>query len=450
MKFTIDNIKVRSNWFDKGGKIAQLGVEGYFLYITLFRFRVHNQDEEYSFVTSVGAIRKEMKSKAYTSKRIVELLKLLTKLEVIRVDNLSRWDQLAKGDKVNDDKLLIIEATDRPITKRVKKYDEALKKEIETDEPVTEVDNYISINLQMFQHYLDIGLDEKYFLLYSLVRKYRGNIRQGCNVAIDNMEKLFGIDHNTINRMIWQMNNLYLLVSKKEKRGEKNYNFHHWVCGHVKQIEQFKQNHKEDCDEITKRRKRADEKQERREANKLEKQERLAAKKLEKQKLDQNDIAVTQDNPFTNVDDNSITYEDKLVQKLDEQKQDEPELAFGHKGKSALRDFVDSESKKKNRDKDVQDLIDLGIHSEDEVDSASVDDEDEPSEEVRQKIWGKPNKIAVDKNLFDDEPSDGRESVTINGKVMRLKSRTDEGVKQYKFGPDWMTKKQIELDLRFG
>jgi predicted transcriptional regulator len=198
--------------------------------------------------------------KKYSSKKICELLKLLVKNEVIRIDNLSRWDQLFKGNKVNDDKLLIIEATDRPLTKRVIKYDEKLKMEIEVDEPITKgEDEYTTVNLPMLQYYLDVGLDEKYFALYTIVRKY-ANSEQGCTVTIENMEELFGIDHNTINRMIWKLNDLYLLASHREKRGKGKYNFHHWVCGNEKEFELFKKDYGEICDTLTKRRKKVEQK----------------------------------------------------------------------------------------------------------------------------------------------------------------------------------------------
>jgi hypothetical protein len=74
------------------------------------------------------------------------------------------------------------------------------------------------------------------------------------------MEELFGIDHNTINRMIWKLNELYLLASHREKRGKGKYNFHHWACVNVKELENFKKDYEEICDTLTKRRRKVEQK----------------------------------------------------------------------------------------------------------------------------------------------------------------------------------------------
>ncbi|WP_342426897.1 hypothetical protein [Paenibacillus sp. FSL L8-0158] len=60
MNYTLKHIKIKSNWFDSGGKFSKMGIDAFLIYLTLFRFRLHNQDYEFTFLTSISyALRHE-------------------------------------------------------------------------------------------------------------------------------------------------------------------------------------------------------------------------------------------------------------------------------------------------------------------------------------------------------------------------------------------------------
>src|SRR5690606_6978090 len=95
--------------------------EGLFLYFNLYKFKIHNQEKE-TFITSISMLRKET---GYSTSRVFELLKKLKSAKVIDILNVSRWDYLLKDDgSIKDKDILIIIATDIPVTDRVPKVNE--------------------------------------------------------------------------------------------------------------------------------------------------------------------------------------------------------------------------------------------------------------------------------------------------------------------------------------
>ncbi|WP_176557822.1 hypothetical protein [Sporolactobacillus terrae] len=213
-KYAIPYINIRSEWFDKDdntyekmGKYRSL-----FLYFQLYRFRIYNQESDHIFVTSIGllkqSINKYCNDRYYTIPNITNLLKSLVAANVIRIDNIKRWDRIDKNT------CLVIEAVN-PL-------------------PVGKIENqyFIKINFNLFDLYHERKLSDAYFALYCLIAKYSNNppktaakaqmtkldSSQGsCYMKIETMSDVLGIDKNTINRMIWRLNSERLMCSPKKK-----------------------------------------------------------------------------------------------------------------------------------------------------------------------------------------------------------------------------------------
>lgn len=214
MNFALKRIYVKSNWFDDGNnKYKKIGYDGFFLYLSLFRFLVNRQDREYTFICSLSLIRKETK---YSSQLILDLLKLLVKENVLRVD-ISRWDRLFddKG-KIIVDKCLTIEALDKPITER-----KVNGKGEEVDTPVSDDDYYINLDLPLIQYYIDQGLNERYIGLNCLMNRYSNNTEGKSWISINKMADILGFGDKTVNNMIYELNRKYLLYSRYMKTDQK-------------------------------------------------------------------------------------------------------------------------------------------------------------------------------------------------------------------------------------
>ena len=157
MNFTINHLKVRSNWFDAGGKYSQMKYDAFNSYINLFKFRIPKQLHEYYFVTSINDLRKET---GYTKQRTYDNLARLIKLKVVKILNVSRWDRFIKNGVIPEQNILHIVAVDIPVTNRIStEYGDR-------DQADTENDYYVSVDLKLMEHYKAIGLNEKYFAVY--------------------------------------------------------------------------------------------------------------------------------------------------------------------------------------------------------------------------------------------------------------------------------------------
>lgn len=198
---------IKSNWFDSGNNIFKaIGCEGFFLYLNLFRFRLFNQDNEYTFILSISLLRKET---GYSAQRILELLKLMSKKKIIKV-NISRWDRLIDDTGiVLVDKLLIIEAQDKPDT-----YRGFSDKKEEVDMPKSKDDYYISLDMPLVQQYINLKLGERYLGLHCLINKYSNGTEGKCWLSINHMADILGFGDKTVNSMIHEMNRKYLLYSR--------------------------------------------------------------------------------------------------------------------------------------------------------------------------------------------------------------------------------------------
>jgi hypothetical protein len=209
-----------------------------------------NQDNEYTYICSISLLRKET---GYSAPRIIELLKLLSKKKIIKVD-ISRWDRLI-GDNGNvlDDKLLVIEALDRPDTYRG--YND--KKE-EVDLPKTKDDYYISLDMPLMQYYMDLKLNERYFGLHCLISKYSNGTEGKCWLSINNMADILGFGDKTVNNMIHELNKRYLLYSRyletdkkivgKSGDTENGNKFEHFLLGNLDHKDNWLSAHKDSVD----------------------------------------------------------------------------------------------------------------------------------------------------------------------------------------------------------
>lgn len=253
MNYTLSNIKIKSNWFDKGSKQTiydHIGYKGLFLYFSLFKFRLYNQEHDYMFVTSISLLHKECR---YTKDEIFELLKVMERLKLIKITNKTRWDQLLNNKKkVDEHRVLVVIAADVPVLKK-EEVTFGQKSKLK-DKPATDDDYYINVDLVLMQHYLDIGLDEKYFPIYCLMRKYEnGNIEKKSFMEIVNMAEVLNYDKNVLNKMIHEMNRKYVLCSRYVNNGKDNKRFDHYICTNYKSLGKFKDYHKEQIEKNIKK-----------------------------------------------------------------------------------------------------------------------------------------------------------------------------------------------------
>lgn len=232
---------LKSEWFDhedrKKSVYDKIGYKGLFLYLLLYKFRVHNQKKEHLFLTSVALLRKES---GYSTDEVFMLLKCMKKAKIIEVENISRWDYLidSKG-KVKDRELLIIEAVDTlPLSKD--KFEECF---------------YIHIPFDLLDKYVELELNERYIALFCLICKWNNNFEKKMYMSIQKMSSILGFHKDHVHKMISEMNRLYLLSSYRKKR-DKGYMYEHYILTSTdeERVEKFLKQHKKNMDKVVKRR----------------------------------------------------------------------------------------------------------------------------------------------------------------------------------------------------
>lgn len=263
--YTGASIKLKSNWFDKlerkQNTYQKITYKGLNLYFQLFKFRLYNQENENTFVTSISLLRKET---GYTTDEIFDLLRKMKGAKVIKVENVSRWDYLIDEDgKIKDKDILVITSSDSPNTTRKPQTDK--KGNVITDKdgnekmidsPVSDDDYYLSVSFDMLDLYKSKGLNERYYALYCLIFKWRfGHIDHKMNMKIENIAKILDFDKDTIHRMIYQMNRNYLLSSYRKVRQAGGYKFEHYLLTKCDEesMEIWLSHHKENMDKVAER-----------------------------------------------------------------------------------------------------------------------------------------------------------------------------------------------------
>lgn len=220
LDYEATSTKFKSNWFERG-IIKQITPRGLNIYLSLFRTLLNNQQHKYTykFITSIDIMKKNLPS-SYTREEIVNSLKLMQSLKIIEITNISRWDQLVVGKKIESSKTLIIKATDSPNLKNVDGK----------DVPVSEEDYFTYVHLPMidyFQTHHTLRCEEL-ICYYAIVMKYLN--AASCNVAYDKMELWTGIDKNTMQRTALEVELMGLVRIRNESRGESKINHHHYFC----------------------------------------------------------------------------------------------------------------------------------------------------------------------------------------------------------------------------
>lgn len=276
MNYVVNYVRVKSNWFDNVGKNKMNqyekidGYKGLYLYLQLYRFKIYNQKNEDTFLTSISMLRKET---GYSTQEIFELLKKMKTAKVIKLLNVSRWDYLLdeKGE-IRDKDILQIIATDLPNTERKQKTDKSGNLLFEdrektkpkmVDSPVTQEDFFIPINIEIFELYKGAKMYgtgakgssiEKYVALYCLINKWNNNIEGKMNMRIEKIANILGFDKDYIHKMIYSMNRNYFLQStRRSRKSGSGFYFEHYICWKEKNFEQFKEHVKEKCDKLVAR-----------------------------------------------------------------------------------------------------------------------------------------------------------------------------------------------------
>lgn len=227
MNYSLNHIKLKSNWFDGNeSKYNIIGYNGLNLYLNLFRFYVNRQENVYTFITCISLLRREI---GYSTLEIADLLKMMRKNGLIEILNISRWDQIESKGKVYDDKTLVIVATDVPNTKREKN-----DKGQENDTPVTEDDYYVPVDLDLLDVYKEKGLSERYYPLYCLLRKLsNGNAERKSFMGVNKMAKILGYGSKQVNEMIHELNRHHLLYSDYKDNDKGGKKFEHRLADTV-------------------------------------------------------------------------------------------------------------------------------------------------------------------------------------------------------------------------
>lgn len=243
MNYTVSSIRIKSEWFDqidrKKNVYQRIGYKGLNLYFQLYKFRIHNQECEHMFITSISLLRKET---GYSTDEIFELLKKLKAARIIKLLNISRWNYLLdENDKVKDKDILHIDAIDTlPLSNYTK----------------CENNHYIYIPLDLFDLYKDNGLNEKYYPLYCLIKKWSNNIEDKMWMSISKMADYLEYDKDYVNKMIHNMNKCYLLSSYRRRRESgTGFLYEHHILDSCKsdKVDSFLKVHKSNMDSLVKR-----------------------------------------------------------------------------------------------------------------------------------------------------------------------------------------------------
>lgn len=233
MNYTLRNVKIKSSWFDLDGKFKKMKADGLQLYLSLFKFRLHNQSVEHYFLTSIKLLRQET---GFTKNQILDLLKLQQKLDLIKIHNITRWDRFLDSEgKIPENHILQITATDVP------DWNEVTKESGQTiQEPRTDDDFYISLEFALLELYTKKGLNYKCLPLLCLMKKLQnGNVEKKSYMTIKKMADHLGYDKDYANKLVHQMNRAYVLYSGYRKNGKDGHYFEHHLLQNVKEEEKF-------------------------------------------------------------------------------------------------------------------------------------------------------------------------------------------------------------------
>lgn len=228
-------IKLKSNWFDVDGKYSKMKYKAFAIYLNLFRFKLNVSEYEHYFSVCISDLRQVT---GYSKTEVYEGIRLLNRLKVINILNVSRWDRFLdeKGD-IPDYHMLRIAAIDVP--------------DIESNQgDVIDPEHCcISVDLKLYSYYLSKGLNVKHYALYCLIKKLSNHgTERKAYMTIENMSERLCMDKTVLNRMIIEMNKAYVLYSRYTPNGKGGKNFEHHVLEKYSLLDKFVTQTKEHID----------------------------------------------------------------------------------------------------------------------------------------------------------------------------------------------------------
>ncbi|WP_312149891.1 hypothetical protein [Paenibacillus odorifer] len=244
------SVKIKSSWFDqknKKRKILDIGYKGLNMYLTLCKYRLkrENLNEEFLFYTTITELRHES---GYSADETIELLKLLIRKKIIKLEKPTRWDRLKdekKETKVKE--LIVLRAIDVPQTVSVMKEGQRV------DEIKSADDLWISVDLDMLELYKEKKLSDKYLPLHCLMSKLSNGLEQKAFMTITKMAATLGSHQDTIHKYIKVMNEKNVLCSFYKNNGKGGKKLEHKICKSVMKYEDFLKINKETMNRNTQR-----------------------------------------------------------------------------------------------------------------------------------------------------------------------------------------------------
>jgi hypothetical protein len=242
--FSINNLKIRSNWFtvdeNFNSLFKEIGQEhGLNLYIQMFRFCVLGK--KYFFRTSIEELQQytkinKQKKNKLSYEEIAELLNKLQQKKIVKIHypNSTNKSLYSKDGSVMYEKLLVIEAIDLP----------KIERKDNKDYPVTEEDKYININFPLIQYYFDLGLTEFEVVLHLFIKKWSNNPERKMYMKIEKIAEHLGCSPLRIRRSLAIMNKLKLIAIYPKGKG-KRVNFEFYILNTLNEKDNFESIHVE-------------------------------------------------------------------------------------------------------------------------------------------------------------------------------------------------------------
>lgn len=256
LNYAVSFTKVPSEWFDnKKGKgnaesnyytstYQKMGYKCFNLVCQLYKFRLYRQKTQHVFVTSIELLRNEMQtvslnddfttsySRKPSIKDVYEYLKTLVSLKIIKVTNI-KDDKLRslvdKKGNIQNEKPLIIEMTHNlDIRSKRERTDDKNKSFVQSNDTndAEEVEKYIYVPLDVFEMMERVGLSEKYYPLYCLLKKW-SNKEGCCYMSYEAMGKALGLNKKTVANMINEMNEDGIVATHDIGTDAKGHTIHH-------------------------------------------------------------------------------------------------------------------------------------------------------------------------------------------------------------------------------
>lgn len=259
-KFTINHLKIPSFWFEGKGRNKSMyekmgGFKGFNIYIQLHKYRLNNQDNTYTFITSINELKNQTKDKyvksGYTTKEIYDLLVLMSKQGLIELKNISRWTTLvdSKTKKIDEHRLLKIVSTN-PMP-----LGEWNEKQWEQNGISKGDDNsyFIYLPLDIFTYIESQGIDERAFAVLAVLKKWTqkgkkyNHRHRYCYRGLDTIADDLKLHRSVVSSIIKQLNDIKVVASHKRKNSYGKYSYFHFVLDSMEldDVKKFEILHKE-------------------------------------------------------------------------------------------------------------------------------------------------------------------------------------------------------------